>query len=199
MDVSLSDWARDTRVEDTLFWKGTAHNQVEFVLKELGPFAAGIHDYALAEESLRVISTHRSKSVDLPVYRIINMELDMEFILRNNFYNWKFSVISSKPILAEFTGLFYTSPPVEPDYTGDHLAPVYFEGFPEKYIFGYYDKSDNKKKWSADMYNDYDLWTTIYVCLRALGGIKPLVYHTRKSHAAELRPAYKAGWANETK
>ena len=184
MDTSLREWMVTHTVDDKMFWKSASGEQISFIYNKLGPYVCK-ENYQDADEFIRVISDHRSKSIVLPVYKIISAGRDITFILRDNFYNWKMSVISEKPIKANFDGLFYTSPPVEPDYTGDHLDPVYFEGFDRKWVFGYYDTS-NGKKWSAELYSVYDLWTAVHLCLLSVGAIQPLKYHTRESHKKAL-------------
>lgn len=184
MDCSLREWIVSHTVDDKMYWKTAAGEQINFIYNNLGPYICKEH-YECADEFIRVISDHRSKSIILPVYKITDANHLITFVLRNNFYNWKMSVISETPIKANFDGLFYTSPPVEPDYTGDHLDPVYFEGFPRKYVFGYYD-TGNGKKWSAELHNDYELWTAVYLCLLYAGIVKPIKYHTRESHKKEL-------------
>ena len=100
----------------------------------------------------------------------------------------KISVESAKRIDADFDGLFKTAPPPEPDYTGSVISPVYFEGFPEHRIFGYYDLDHSR--WSASIGGDHALWTVIFTIMKALGAISPLRYHTRESHRAYLDAAY---------
>ena len=141
-----------------------------------------------AMDVAQVISTHRSKSAVLPVYLLQRPDLGLRLILRNNFYNWKISVISEKPIVEPaFEGLFHTIPPIEPDYTGDPLHPVYFEGFPEDLIFGYYSTSD-QKKWSAEINGGNEaIWMVIHLIMRGLGAVKSLTWHTRESHAKQLK------------
>ena len=94
------------------------------------------------EQIARVISTHCSKSINLPVVEITRADLGIRFIMRNNFYDWKLTVISENPIEGDFAGIFMTEPPPEPEYTGNGLSPVYFQGFPESLVRGYW--SQNK-------------------------------------------------------
>jgi len=145
---------------------------------------------------VQVISEHRSKSIKLPVYLLERG--DLKIILRYNFYNWKMSVICNKKIDANFDGLFHTTPPIEPEYTGNELASVYFEGFPKDIIFDYYEETD-KKVWSAELYSDQILWTTIYLILKAVGYVVPTEWTTKAKHEAEIaeraaeREAIKSG------
>lgn len=130
-----------------------------------------------------VISEHRSKSVRLPVYSLERPDKNIRFILRDNYYNWKLSVVSDEPIEHDlFPYLFHTTPPLEPDYTGNELAKCYFEGFPENLIFDYHCK--NPCRWSAEIAEDKRLWTTIMLCMKQLGVVKPRTWTTRESHQA---------------
>ncbi|MGH6876113.1 MAG: hypothetical protein ACREHV_01910, partial [Rhizomicrobium sp.] len=142
MDSKLQKWISAAVVGDEMLWKGGFDHQVGFVRDVIvGLVGAGLH-YEDIEPIADVVSTHTSKSICLPVYDLKREDLGLRFIMRNNFYNWKLSVISKKPIICDFTGLFHTTPPVEPDYTGNPLADVYFEGFPKSLVFGYYEPSD---------------------------------------------------------
>lgn len=193
--VPLQDWFMANRAKDEMLWKGAAEDQIMFVRDKLqGLLGAGMA-YEDRKQMAMVISTHRSKSIALPVYRLHNPLCGLTVVLRENFYNWKLSVISEKPIIADFSPLFYTTSPVEPDYTGSCLHPVYFEGFPGDLIFGYYAESD-KKKWSAEIGGDFALWTTLFMIMSSLGALKPRTWHTRESHRAEL-DAEHAEWSKK--
>lgn len=166
-----------------MLWKGAFGEQVMFIRDTLAALVSVGLDY---EDRVvpQVISTHRSKSLTLPVVSLDRPDLGLRLILRNNFYNWKMSVISERPIVADYGAIFYTSPPVEPTYTGNPLADCYFEGFPADLIFGYL--SENPRRFSAEVWGDYQLWTAIYLTLSAVGAIKPLIWSTKVSHRAEL-------------
>lgn len=188
MNIKLQDWIREQTVGDEMLWKGVFGDQVGFVRDTLAPIVSIGLDREYDEhcyDIVSVISTHRSKSINLPVYEMARNDLGLKIILRGNFYNWKLSVISDRPIEADFTGLFITSPPSEPEYTGDHLHPVYFEGFPSELIFGYYDIGD-RKKWSAEICDKYSLSTVIFLIMRSLGAVKQLLYWTRAEHEESL-------------
>jgi hypothetical protein len=186
--ISLQTWASANKPVDDLLYKGGYWQQIMFVRDTIaGMVGAGLRYEAYKEMDIaKVISTHYSKSVLLPVYLLDRPDIGLQFVLRYNYYNWKLSVISKTPIEADFDGLFYTTPPVEPDYTGDSLHPVYFEGFPNDLIFGYYATSD-KTKWSAEIPTHEGLWATVFLIMKSLGVIKARKWHTRESHAAELK------------
>lgn len=168
--------------------------QVHFIRDRIGPMVwADVHYYkrprALprydCRETAMVIGEHRSKSVRLPVYSITREDFGLQLTLRDNYYNWKLSVSSQiRPIEVDFSGLFHTTPPVELGYTGNSLSPVYFEGFPEDRIFGYY--SLNHFKFSAEIHSDEALWTTVFLMMRSLGVIKAFEWNTEESHKRKL-------------
>lgn len=196
-DSKLQQWI-SKQVDDEMLWKGAFGRQVGFVRDAIVPLFTWGLDYDDSEDVPNVISTHRSKSIVLPVYELTRKDLGIRLILRDNFYNWKLSVISEKPVIADFTGLFHTTPPVDPDYTGNPLNPVYFEGFPKDLIFGYYEPSD-KKKWSAQIRGENDLYTTIFLMLRSFGVVKPFEWNTRASHQRQLEEEKERRSAREPK
>lgn len=182
---SLMDWVAESNVSDEMFWKEAAGQQVLFVRDKLAPlFGSGL-EYRELNQVVRVISTHQSKSIELPVYQLERPDRDIRIILRNNFYNWKMTVLSSKPIDVDFDGLFHTTPPTDPEYTGNPLNPVYFEGFPQELIFPYYSETDGAR-WSAEIQTDEELWASMFLIMRALGIAGPLTWNKRESHRREL-------------
>ncbi|HEX9640566.1 MAG TPA: hypothetical protein VGB13_04560 [Candidatus Krumholzibacteria bacterium] len=159
---------------DEMFYKQASGRQIMFVHSVAALFNAGrkYEEHARVE----VIATHTSKSVLLPVYSIERAD-GLRLVMRDNFYNWKLSVISERPIEADFAGLFHTTPPLDSSHNGNPLSPVYFEGFPRELVFGYYEPSD-RRRFSAEIWGEHSLWTTIFLILRALGFVKPLRWST---------------------
>jgi len=184
----LQKWITEQVIGDEMLWKGAWGHQMAFARDIITHLVGAGLDYWEHENIPNVIALHRSKSILLPVYEFSRPDIGLRLIARENFYNWKLSVISEKPIEANFNGLFHTTPPVDPKYTGNHLAPCYFEGFPEDLIFGYYEPS-NKRKWSAEIWGDYPFYATIFLIMRSLGCIKPLEWSTEATHRIELDAA----------
>jgi len=185
-------WLGDMEESDLIYKDGAKH-QIMYVRDHLAPL---IWRDKLYEEVPRteddedlatafVIGTHTSKSVPLPVYALERPDRGLRIILRDNFHDWKMSVISEVPVEIDLSGLCYTASPREPEYTGNCLASVYFEGFPRELVFGYYDESD-KRKWSAAFFSREAVWTAIFLICRARGIIEPMRQHTREEHQAEL-------------
>lgn len=185
MESKLQRWISEQVVGDEMLWKGAFGRQVGFIRDVLIPLAAWGLEYEDVAGVPAVISTHRSKSIVLPVVELSRPDLGLRMVVRENFYNWKLSVVSERPVEADFSGLFHTTPPVDPSYTGDPLSPVYFEGFPEDLVFGYYGTGD-KRRWSAEVHGDCRLYTAVFLVMRSLGAVRPLEWHTRESHRKEL-------------
>lgn len=166
---------------DDLDYKEASARQIMFVRDEVaGLFGCGL-DSEAHRGLVEVVATHTSKSVLLPVYNMERRDLGLRLILRDNFYNYKLSVISEAPLDVDFTGLCHTTPPPDPDYTGDPLHPVYFEGFPEELIFGYYAPSD-RRKFSLEIWGGQrKLWTVVFLIMRARGALRPFEWGTRKT------------------
>lgn len=182
MNEPIQEWFNKQReaTPDEMYYKGASGRQIMFARDTLtGLVACGLA-YEEAKKITTVISTHTSKSVLLPVYQFERVDLGLRLIARDNFYNWKLSVISERPIVADFSGLFHTTPPVDPSYTGDPLASVYFEGFPRDLVFGYYEPSSGHR-WSAEIGSDNAMWATLFLIMRTLGAVKPFKWSTREA------------------
>ena len=188
MNIPIQEWINANPVDDGMRWKGASVRQVTFVrdtLARLMGFGMSYREYKAANVCT-VISEHRSKSIVLPVYSLNRPDVGLRLILRDNFYNWKISVISSRPVVGvSFDDMFYCRPPREPAYTGDCLADCYFEGFPKDLVFGYYETSD-KKHWSAEVDSYEEIYMVVFLILRALGHTKPRIQYTRAEHKAEM-------------
>lgn len=184
MKQALQEWINSHGPASEMLWAGGWGSQVKFARDAIAPLVGA----GLPWDECRVahvISTHCSKSINLPVYEFARPDVGLRLIARNNFYDWKLSVISEQPIAADFDGLFATTSPVEPEYTGDPLASCYFEGFPEELVFGYYGESD-KKRWSAEIDGDHAMWATCFLICRSLGIVKAHVWNTEKAHRAAI-------------
>lgn len=189
------EWLKEHQGTDLLYVKRDAQQrvslpQVHFVRDALGEllWADTLYDDLPREPPPRadcrltawVIGEHHSKSVRLPVYSLERPDKGVRLVLRDNHYDWKLSVASEVPIDHElFAYLFHTTPPIEPDYTGNELASCYFEGFPKDLIFGYH--ANDSRRWSASIGGDRALWTTILLCMMRLGVVRPRAWTTHAS------------------
>lgn len=151
---TLTQWVASHPVRETMFWKEPAEYQFT-LFAEIG---------SLVGVQPTVISTHRSKSIELPVVRYDRPDLGAFFVIRGNFYDYKLSVRSERPIDdAGFADLFATAPTC--GYEGE-LSSCYFEGFPEELVFGH--QSANPREWSAEIGRIETLRAVLTLCMEHL-------------------------------
>jgi hypothetical protein len=188
MRVPLQEWISAQTVEDKMLWKGAFGHQMMFLRDTLTPLIGAGLDYPIIRDQVAfVISTHRSKSITLPVVSYERPDIGLQLVVRENFYNFKLSVLSDiRATRTNLTGviiprLCLTSPPPDPDYTGDCLAPCYFEGFPPELIFGYFDQDPTGCRWSAEIWGYEQMYTAVFAIMTALEARKPMTWGARKT------------------
>jgi hypothetical protein len=126
--ISLLEWCRQQpEKSDLIYWK-SMWNQVLFVRDTLPEvFSEGYEEYETFSQGnkIRVVGTHRSKSVELPVYGIEHKRLGFRAVMRNNFHDWNVSVDFDKPPKINPKGLYKP---------GDH-SYCFWQGFPGEWAF----------------------------------------------------------------
>lgn len=148
MKEQLLMFMRQWDIDDNLIYKKAGINQAIFVRDTL---AGNLLHYV----PVFAISTHMSKSVSLPVYGI-TMRNGIKLIMRDNFYDWKVSVILPKPLPKNYlpTELFSNREDI-PDY--------YLEGFHDEWAFKTYDPDDDKQtKFTVEVRNKYDIYVLFF-------------------------------------
>ena len=85
----LLQWMRKQEIDDKMLWKKSAVSQEIFVRDDLCTY--------LLHVPVFVVSTHCSKSIELPVYRFM-LHNGIVVTARENFYGWVVSVKSPFPI-----------------------------------------------------------------------------------------------------
>ena len=151
----LLDWMREWEIDDKMLWKKSATSQACFVRDELCHYFLHVPCF--------VISWHRSKSIELPVYhfRMNNM---IEATMRENFYGWVVSLKSPFPI-------DLPDDIIHGDYNDDGTKDIhscYCEGFPEELVYPYYDKKVRLTTFRVN--GNYRLFTLFYL-LNKLGTV----------------------------
>jgi hypothetical protein len=154
MNVPLQEWISANSPDKKMLWKNSWSNQVCFVRDEIPRFLSDTYDsYITVKENITVISTHTSKSIELPVY-CIKANGD-KIILRNNFHDWKVSVETHNLHKIDFQKLGIVK------NTSAQVHQVYCEGFKPEWVYKPYD--DDRFKYTVEIYNDFDLklffWT----------------------------------------
>jgi hypothetical protein len=140
----LQEWANANDPSQTnLIYKDGFWKQIMFVRDQIPETAFDIYGQKVAmnllDKGIKVISTHTSKSVKLPVFHITMPNGD-EFVMRYNFYDWKISVKAKSPINVDFLNLFDGNQKVVPNCC---------EGFPSEWIFGSYE--ENHQQFSIEL------------------------------------------------
>jgi hypothetical protein len=143
--IALQTWIKDDLPKDDMLWKGSCEQQLLFVRDVLTNVL-----FSTYEESdkypIMVISTHRSKSIVLPVYQV-TLPNGLVATMRDNFHDWKVSISSPQELRLNPNRLF------KPQAAISHC---YFEGFPDDLIYGSYDS--NHKQFSVELFSKYTLY-----------------------------------------
>jgi hypothetical protein len=150
----LQDWINAHNPKNEMVWKDSFWDQVSFVRDQIHRLFVVIYEES-KKNPVMVVSTHTSKSIQLPVYSIKIHGIEVR--MRNNFHDWKVSIRSAHPVPDVFHHI------IKKDET---LHAVYFEGFQSDWIFGSY--NNNPCQFSVEIYDKYDLYTFILVITDAL-------------------------------
>lgn len=152
IEEPLQEWANANKPSQGLLYKEGYWRQIRFIRDVVpGIFAKSYGERQEIQTGIRVISTHRSKSVTLPVYKV-ELPDGIVLILRDNFYNWKASVKATEAIEMDCMGLF--SPHKQVD-------AVYCEGFPESLVYGPY--GTNRQRFTFEIDTDHHLFTFLWL------------------------------------
>ena len=154
LPVDVTTWIRVNTPDDKLICKDGQGKQVVFIRDTIvrHMFYEGEWDSKRYDEfQPKVISTHMSKSVLLPVMEIYLKEYGILLTLRNNFYNWNISVESEHEVIFDHKGTI--------NY--ELYGYCYCEGFPKNKIFGKY--VDDKRKFTVCIDDDYNLYVFMYL------------------------------------
>lgn len=169
MDISLKDWLAVNSPAERMIWRESFYRQVDFVRYNLMPVLQMYRSFdpwtgELPTEFLdtvqphdqvvKVINTHMSKSITLPVYSIEIKSLRLT--LRGNFDNWVLSVETDSPVLspgANLRHLFSDGYDVE-------IREYHCEGFPPSRVFGPY--AANRKQFTVGFRGNHELFTFIW-------------------------------------
>lgn len=156
LPVDVTAWIRVNKPDKDLAYAEGLGEQVCFVRDKLCRLLYST--YEEMEKNLpMVISTHYSKSVKLPVYQLNLKKYGIEMVLRHNFYDWKVSVKSDKPLEFDSMGLLNLT---------DEIPAVYCEGFPKDKVYGSY--ANNHSQFTIEIKGYYELYTFIFLLKKYL-------------------------------
>lgn len=157
LPVDVTAWMRVNEPDENLIYAKGLSDQVCFVRDTLCTLLRSTNDEFYNNPPM-VISTHYSKSVKLPVFQINLKKYDIEIVLRCNFYDWKVSIKSKKPLNFDYMGLFN---PME------EIPYYYCEGFPREKVYGSYNQ--NHSQFTIEIVSRYDLYTFFFLLQNYLG------------------------------
>jgi hypothetical protein len=158
--ADLQAWYNSNKVEDKMLWKKTYIEQFIF-----------IRDYfAHIAEQISVISTHRSKSIELPVYYIKLKDIDIELVIRGNFYDYKvsFNYFGKENFDFMFPLRVFRNPE-------HYVNSIYCEGFDESWVFPAYTKDHTRFTVELDCTGSFMLFTFIFFLEENINRIKELL------------------------
>lgn len=157
LPVDVTAWIRVNEPDENLIYAKGLGDQVCFVRDRLCQLLRSTYEEWRDNPTL-VISTHYSKSVKLPVFQINLEKYGIEMVLRYNFYDWKISVKSDKPLDFDYMGLFNPT---------EEISYLYCEGFPRDKVYGSYEQSHSQ--FTIEIGSHYDLYTFIFLLKNYLG------------------------------
>lgn len=155
LPVDVTTWIRVNEPSKDLIYKEGSGKQIVFLRDVItrGLFYScenGNYDHEKYDSfQPKVISTHTSKSVTLPVMKICLPSVGVEMIFRNNFYDWNVSIKSEKFLDFDHKGLINDD------------RDCFYQGFPDEWKFGNY--NDNHKQFTICIGSDYDLYAFMFL------------------------------------
>ena len=163
----LLQWMRKWKIDNEMIWKSAAIQQAIFLRETIC--------FNLLKTQAFVVSTHRSKSIQLPVYAFI-MRNGIKVICRENFYGWMLSVElpQDKPRVNLIGKDIFAC-----GYMND-VHPCYFEGFRGEWVYGGFNPDDlEQRKFSFGISNDYDFYMVMYM----LKNLYPEIEYTSEENS----------------
>jgi hypothetical protein len=140
---TLQQWAIEHEPENNLKFKDGYWEQIMFVRDRVSRLFGG-------KDNVFVVSTHTSKSVVLPVYRIFGDGITIQF--RYNFHNVILSIVSEKPIAENSL--------MEIMDQAKEVREVYAEGFERDWVFGSF--HENSRQWTGEIPDLLHLYVLLY-------------------------------------
>ena len=150
--MKLSEWCAENEPRSLLPYARGYDDQISFVQNDILALLAETHEvFKKISEEVLVISTHTSKSVELPVFYIKLLD-GTSFTMRCNFFNWKISVSSPRDVVAHFMGLFDPNAEIE---------ACYCEGFPEESVYGSY--WGDQRQFTFELFDNFMVYTFFWI------------------------------------
>jgi len=158
--IRLQSWFIDKldKINDEMIYKKSFENQVLFVRDTI---------YNLLNKNIKcidVISEHTSipfagitESIKLPVYKIL-LNDKTEIIMRNNFYDWKFSIKTKNELNIPASLIS--------DGYDEKISNCYCEGFDNSWVYDCY--LNNKSNFTVELNDNYNVYTFLFLIQQQL-------------------------------
>lgn len=162
MNQNLSDFNRVWKISDNKIYKDAAWQQNNFIRDVVCHRLLGVIPFKVSE--------HRSKSIDLPVYGFV-MDNGIVIVARENFYGWKVSVKSPRPLpvgylptdIMERYGVYDGN-----CEDNNKIHSCYLEGFKKEWAYDAYNPKDDKQtEFTIGVYGDYNFYMLMYLLNKA--------------------------------
>lgn len=167
MKQGLLYFMRKQKLDDNLLWKDASISQELFVRDTICGNLLKVHGF--------VVSTHYSKSCELPVY-FITMRNGIKLIMRYNFYDWKVSVETPDNQPALPANYLPTDLMTFSMVNGklEKIPQCYLEGFKKEWCYDAYDPENIPRKFTIEVPSKYNLYVIIYLLKHAYPDISIL-------------------------
>lgn len=155
MKQELMYWMRKWELDENLIYKKAGEKQAAFVRSKICGNLLHTHGF--------VVSTHYSKSCELPVY-FLKLRNGIKLIMRCNFYDWKVSVEipdDYEPLPKDYLPTDCLSHSMV-ENKGERIAPCYMEGFRKEWCYDAYIPEQPGKKFSIEIPDDCRLYVIIH-------------------------------------
>lgn len=157
LPVDVTAWIRVNEPNENLIYAKGLGEQVRFVRDRLCQLLSSTYE-EWCDNPPQVISIHYSKSVKLPVFQINLEKYGIEMVFRYNFYDWKISVKSDRPLDFDYMGLFNPT---------EEISYLCCDGFPRNKVYGSYEQSHSQ--FTIEIASHYNLYTFIFLLKNYLG------------------------------
>jgi hypothetical protein len=158
---NLLDFNRVWEISDKMIYKDAAWQQNNFIRDVVCRGLLGAIPFKVSE--------HRSKSIKLPVYGFV-MDNGIVIVARENFYGWKLSVKTPRPLPVGYLPTDILEGGVYDENREDNnkIYSCYLEGFKEEWAYDAYNPKDDKQtEFTIGVYDDYNFYMLMYLLNKA--------------------------------
>jgi len=156
LPVNADAWMKvHESITRNIMHKDIVQRMYSFVKNDISKMLFDNDEAMVASFPIRVVGTVLEKGMIIPVYQIEVPMLGLELILGFVNDSWKLSIMSEKPIMNAFKGLF--------DYNRK-LPSEHVQGFDKNVEFT--KLVENKNRFTCLIHSEYNLYTALYIIKR---------------------------------